>query len=31
VTHPLLADAPMNPDDVARQFLYGVVAANQSC
>jgi AcrR family transcriptional regulator len=31
VTHPLLADAPMSATEVARQFLYGVVAGCQRC
>jgi AcrR family transcriptional regulator len=31
VTHPLLADVPMSPGDIARQFLHGVVAGEPRC
>jgi len=31
VTHPLLADVPMSPADIAQQFLHGVLAEERPC
>jgi len=31
VTHPLMADVPMSPADIAHQFLHGVLAEEPRC